>query len=102
MKFCEAFDTTLSHYNLSAKEIAEASGMRPATISEYRRGLREIHTNNLERLIQALPPEAQEHFFMSCLIGEMSTSTMATMLHMIAAKMRQGVELRSIDDRIPA
>jgi hypothetical protein len=105
MKFCEVLDETITHFGLTTRAMSQASGVREASISEYRRGLREIHTDNLEKIIGALPPEAQEHFFMNCLIGkmgDMSASVMATMLQVIAAKMRQGVVLQSIDDRIPA
>lgn len=103
MKFCEVFDKTLIHFNLSAKEISQASGMREATISEYRRGLRQIHTDSLERLIQVLPPKAQEHFFLNCFIEELNDDAIATMLHAIASKLRTSAQKKPYEDeKVPA
>lgn len=88
MKFCEAFDATIKEFRLSAKEISVSSGVREASISEFRRGLKEIQTDNLERLIAVLPPEAKQFLFLRMLVGEMDTHGMATLLSAIAYQLR--------------
>lgn len=89
MKFSEAFNQTLVEFNLSAKDIAQEAGIREATLSEYRNGKRQIHTDNLERLIQALPPDAKQYLFCKILIGEMDQGGIATLLNAIAHHLRE-------------
>ena len=90
MKFCEAFNATLEEFRLSAKEISATSGVREATISEFRRGRREIQTDSLERLIGALPTDAKQYLFLKVLIGEMDARGMASLLNAVAYRLRSG------------
>jgi transcriptional regulator with XRE-family HTH domain len=89
MKFSEAFNRTLNQFKISGNEIATLSGLRTATVSEYRRGLREIHTDNLEKLISALPVEAKQFLFLHMLVGQMDNEGIATLLNAISTHIRQ-------------
>jgi predicted transcriptional regulator len=84
MKFSEALNATLEEFGLSAKTIAQESGIREATLSEFRRGKKEIHTDNLERLIRALPQEAKQYLFFKLLVVQMDKQGIATLLSAIA------------------
>lgn len=69
MNFNQAFDSTLKDFRVSAKRLAEQSGVSPQSISEFRREKKSIQTDSLERLLEFLPIEAKVHFF-SLLLGE--------------------------------
>lgn len=84
MKFSEALNQTLEEFHLSGKLLAQEAGVREATLSEYRRSKREIHTDNLERLITALPPEAKQYLFVKLLIGELDKRGISVLLNAIA------------------
>jgi DNA-binding Xre family transcriptional regulator len=58
MKFADAFRLTMFHFKLSGADIAEKSGMSSAQISNFRNG-KNIRTETLERILDALPPEAR-------------------------------------------
>lgn len=90
MKFCEAFDATLKEFRLSAKDISISSGVREAGISEFRRGLRDMQIDSLERIIAVLPVEAKQFLFLHMLVGEMDNQGMATLLSAIAYQLRNG------------
>ncbi|NJN12219.1 MAG: helix-turn-helix transcriptional regulator [Richelia sp. RM2_1_2] len=67
--FNQAFDTTLKRFEISAKRLAEESGVTAQSISEFRRGKKSIQTDSLEKLLESLPFEAKIYFF-SLLLGE--------------------------------
>jgi transcriptional regulator with XRE-family HTH domain len=94
MKFSEAFNQTVDEFNLSAKQLALSAGVREATVSEFRRGIREIHTSNLEKLISVLPSDAKQFLFLKVLIGQMDSKGIATLLNAIAYELRN-------EDKIP-
>jgi hypothetical protein len=89
MKFSEAFNSTLDHFQINATSISAASGVRAATISEFRRGMREIHTDNLEKLIAALPQDAKQYLFLHALVGEMDDDGLAILLNAVSQRLRQ-------------
>lgn len=89
MRFYEAFNLTLTEFDLSARAIAEAAGIREATISEFRRGLRGVHTDNLERLIAALPSDARQHLFVQLMVGQMDSAGIAMLLNAIASHLKE-------------
>ncbi len=62
MKFHQAFDETLKECGISAKWLSGKAGLTPNTISEFRRGKKTLGVENFEKLLFALPVEAQEHF----------------------------------------
>ena len=69
MNFNQAFNSTLKKFGVSAKQLAERSGVTPQSISEFRRGKKTIQTDSLEKLLEYLPIEARMYFF-SLLLGE--------------------------------
>ena len=69
MKFNQAFDVTLKHFKISGKFLSEQSGIATTSISEFRRGRKAMQTDSLEKLLEALPPEAKIHFF-SCFLAD--------------------------------
>jgi transcriptional regulator with XRE-family HTH domain len=88
MKLNKVFSETLKHFDLTQKQIAEASGVRQATLSQWLRGEQEINTDTLERLITALPPQAQQYLFLNRLISQMDDNAIGTLLYAISLKMR--------------
>jgi transcriptional regulator with XRE-family HTH domain len=87
MKFSEAFDKTLKQFSLTGKALALQSGVTEASISRFRRGERDIQAENLERLINALPIEAQEYFYFNCLVSNLDDRGIATLLQVISQKL---------------
>ncbi|MEA5595720.1 helix-turn-helix transcriptional regulator [Rivularia sp. UHCC 0363] len=69
MNFNQAFDSTLKDFGVSAKRLAEQSGVTPQSISEFRREKKSIQTDSLEKLLEFLPVEAKVHFF-NLFLGE--------------------------------
>lgn len=68
MDFNLAFDRTLKKFHINAKELAVKSEISAQTISDFRRGKKSIKTDNLGKLLGALPAEAISYFF-STLLG---------------------------------
>jgi transcriptional regulator with XRE-family HTH domain len=97
MNFNQALNSTLKEFGISAKQLAEQSGVTPQSISEFRRGKRTIQTDSLEKLLEYLPFEARMYFF-SLLLGEkisaehlvagMDDSQMSDLMMAIANKMK--------------
>lgn len=63
MKFSEAFRETIFRFDLKGAELAKQSGLTPAQVSEFRNG-GNLRIDSVERLINALPPEAQEYMML--------------------------------------
>lgn len=63
MNFSQALDLTLKDFGITARSIAEKSQVSEQMISRFRLGKQNIYTNNLEKIIQALPEKAQSHFY---------------------------------------
>lgn len=60
----EAFDYVIKQYNLNAEEISRKSGIHKSAISNFRNGKHQMTSDNLQKLVQALPPQANAHFWM--------------------------------------
>ena len=88
MKFSEAFNLTLEEFGITGKEVAQRAGVREATVSDFRRGNREIQTGNLEKLIGALPTDAKQFLFLKLLVGGMNAQGIATLLSAIAHQIK--------------
>jgi transcriptional regulator with XRE-family HTH domain len=86
MRFHQAIDQAIKEFNLSAKDLAEKTGMSSSQLSQYRHGKREIHTDNLEKLITALPEHVRHYVFFNCLVSELSGSGIAVLLNAISLK----------------
>ena len=61
--FSEALNDTLDSFKISNRELAVKSGLREATISQFRQGKRAIPSDSLEKIIKALSPEAKNYLF---------------------------------------
>lgn len=84
MKFSDAFDDTIRHFQITAKELSARSGVAESSISRFRRGEREIQSDSLERLIAALPQDAQQYLFCQIFVGVMDRRGIAMLLGAIS------------------
>lgn len=73
MNLNKAFDQTLKKFRISAKSLSEESGVATQIISDFRRGKKAIHTDNLEKLLQFLPTEAQAYLFSLFVDGNLTS-----------------------------
>ena len=60
----EAFNFVLNEYRVSAEEIARISGIDKSAISKFRNGKHSMNSDNLQKVVQALPIQAKAHFNM--------------------------------------
>lgn len=97
MNFNKAFDSTLKEFGISAKQLAEQSGVAPQSISEFRRGKKTIQTDSLEKLLECLSFEARVYFFSLLLskkisaehlVAGMSDDQMSDVMMAIANKIK--------------
>lgn len=103
MSFSQEFDQTLSHFGISARWIANESGVSEVIISKFRNGKKEVQTDTLSKLIGALPSEVQEYYFGRLLgtsihpkkldienfISDIDHIQLAALLSAIATKLRK-------------
>jgi DNA-binding Xre family transcriptional regulator len=61
MKFADAFRETLFRFNVTGRDLAAQSGLTVQQISKFKNGA-EIRTDTLEKLLEAMSPEAREYF----------------------------------------
>lgn len=80
MKFAEAFRQTMFYFNLSGVEIAEKSGMSAAQISNFRHG-KNLRIDTLERILNALPPEAKVYMLNLVAQGSSDSSPLPVREH---------------------
>ncbi|MGB3207259.1 MAG: helix-turn-helix transcriptional regulator [Crinalium sp.] len=62
MDFPLAFNLTLTQFDISAKHLAQKSGVPEATISRFRNG-HQIKTETLSRLLECLTVHQRDYFF---------------------------------------
>ena len=101
MKFSQALDQTLEAYGISAKWLAEQSGVSMQMISQYRNGKQRVYSDSLEAMIDALPKEMRRYFF-SLMSGEsiptissMSEAELADLMDEIAKALRKLTDVRA-------
>lgn len=63
VNFCKALSITMEQYGITNLWLAEKSGLTSQTISNYKLGKSSIKDSSLEKIIEALPPDAQEFYF---------------------------------------
>lgn len=63
INFCKALFETINEYGITNQWLADKSGLTTQTISNYKLGKSSIRDNSLEKIIEALPPNAQEYYF---------------------------------------
>jgi len=86
--FAEAFNQTLEQYGIKAKDVAEKSGVRLATISDFRLGKIQPKIDTVEALLNALPPDAKHFMIFKALIN-FTDHDMSILLHAIASELRK-------------
>ncbi len=59
----EALEIVLELYDIKPQKLSQDSGVHKSIISKYLSG-RDMHTHNLQKIVQALPPDARSHFTM--------------------------------------
>ena len=64
MDINKAFDRTLKAYRIKASEMSASSGVPETDISKFRNGHQEIRVPKLEMLLNALPPNAKDYFWL--------------------------------------
>ncbi|AFZ11477.1 hypothetical protein Cri9333_0519 [Crinalium epipsammum PCC 9333] len=69
MDFSLAFNLTVSQFGISAKDLAQRSGILESTISRFRNG-HQIKTETLSRLLECLSVEQREYFLSALASGE--------------------------------
>jgi transcriptional regulator with XRE-family HTH domain len=98
--FCKALNGTMKIYGIRGIWIAEQSGLSHQSISAFLNGRSQIKADSLERIIEILPPDAQEHFFqqlrpinkdLRSLILKASDDEKAEVLRLIAASLTSGI-----------
>ncbi len=88
MNFSNAFDLTLKEFRLTGKSLAISTGLREATVSNFRNGS-DIRSDNLEKLIGALPPEAKQFLFLKVFVDDLNADGIATMLSLLADRLKE-------------
>jgi predicted transcriptional regulator len=58
MEFAAAFRETLHHFKIKGEQVAQKSGLPASRISAFRNGTN-VRSQNIERILDALPPEAK-------------------------------------------
>ena len=98
--FCEALNRTMKSYGIRGVWIAERSGLSDQAISLFLNNRTQLKSDNLERIINSLPPDAQEYFFqqlyptskdLRSLILKASNDEKAEALRLIAASLSKGI-----------
>jgi len=80
---------------LSAKEVAEKSGVTEGVISKFRNSKKTVQTDTLDKLLNALDKEAKIYFFsllveeeldIKMIVSQMDAATLSELLLVIADK----------------
>ena len=87
--FAKALRETMEECNLRATFLAEHSGLTDQQISAFRNGKRPMQSDNLQRLIDALPPTARIAFFSKCMMSKIGEREISELLKAIALEMRR-------------
>lgn len=104
--FCEALNATIRTYGIKGVWLAEKSNLTHQTISLFLNGRTQIKSDSLERIIGALPPDAQEFFFqqlhpvgkdLRSLVLRASDDEKAEILRLIAASLSSGIVADRLD-----
>ncbi len=83
----EALFQALAQAEISAKELSERAQVTPAQVSRFKNG-KDISSSTLQRLIDALPPKAYNHFY-SLIAPQKSEQEIAEQLFELASQLKQ-------------
>jgi hypothetical protein len=87
--FAKALNEVLDHFAYQNKKVAADADIGETQLSEFRRGKRQLTTENLEKVIFALPIEARNYLFFKVLISGASEYDVSNLLSAIALELRQ-------------
>lgn len=62
MEYNEALDQTFNHFKINAKAVADRAGISAQTISDYRRGRKDLSTRYLKKILNNLQEEEKKYF----------------------------------------
>ncbi|MDX2242368.1 MAG: helix-turn-helix transcriptional regulator [Leptolyngbyaceae cyanobacterium bins.302] len=88
MRTYEAFDLTVKHFNIRAKDLAAQSGVNESSISRYRKGEQSLSTDALDNLLAALPEQARQYMVFNHLLSDLDEQAIGTLLYAISLKLR--------------
>jgi predicted transcriptional regulator len=97
MDFNQALDLTIKKYGIEAKALARRAGLHPQTISDFRRGHKDMTTKNLKKILNGMREEEKKHFYK--LIGVPSGDIRSQLDQMSAEELSQLIV--EIADLIP-
>ncbi len=60
----QAFESVIEKYKITQQELAVASGVDKGMISRFLKGISDIKTSNLQKLVKVLPPQAKANYYM--------------------------------------
>jgi transcriptional regulator with XRE-family HTH domain len=91
--FSEALNETLDSFKISNRELAVKSGLREATISQFRQGKRAIPSDSLEKIIKALSPKASNYLFFTVLTISVSDEEVYLFFMEVAQAMKKSEKI---------
>jgi transcriptional regulator with XRE-family HTH domain len=87
--FAQSLDEVINLFGYPNKKVAADAGIGETQLSEFRRGKRQLSTENLEKVIFALPIEARNYLFFKVLISGASDYDVSNLLSAIALELRK-------------
>jgi hypothetical protein len=100
INFCKALNASMERSGISNVWLGNAAGISDQALSNFRTGKSGLKSENLERVISALPADAREYFFdqlnpskkdLRSLILRATTDEKAEILQLVAASLRSGI-----------
>ncbi len=88
MDLREALFKTITRAEISSKELSQAAGITPAMLSRFKNG-KDISSSTLQKLINALPPEAYSYFHSLLTPKQESDRDLVEQLFELASQLRQ-------------
>jgi len=97
MLYQEAFNQTIEHFRLSARDIASKAGMHESSVSNFRTGRKDLNLETWERLMSALPEEARQYIYLKVLVGTITNRGISVLLSAISDRIMQESESEAVD-----
>jgi DNA-binding Xre family transcriptional regulator len=96
MNFSAALNATIDKFQLSGKDLALKSGLREATISDFRRG-GAMRSDNLEKIFAVLPQQAKLYFFSHFVISQLDDQGISLLLYAMSEVMGKSQNQAELD-----
>jgi len=97
--FAKALNQTLTEYKISGKELSIRSGVKEATISEFRNGKIEPKLGTIEALINALPQQAKNYMLFKAFLTDLTDDDISLLLYAIATELRGASNRKQVGDQ---